>query len=208
MSFSSAPVVRFDLQASFDKAAVKSMILSAAYQNRGTATGAALDLARTAVLTSAAGYRGGQAVVVVITDGATQESAGVLSAAVAAMQAVAEVFVVGVGSEVNVDELHVIASAPTSMHVTVVAGVSDLGSVTSAVSMQVMCNAPPTILSATPSSIFLFSISSLAFFFRLALASLSFCSSSACLFSCSAFISRILSISCIALTLVRDFDPL
>ncbi len=91
--------------------------MSAAYQNRGTSTGAGLNRVRSDILTSGAGYRGGQAVVVVITDGATQEPADVLQMAVDAMQLVAEVFVIGVGNELITTELSLIGSRPSCQYV-------------------------------------------------------------------------------------------
>ena len=117
VSFATNAFVRFDFLASFDKNTVKSNILSAVYQATGTNTGRALDLARTALLTLSAGYRGGKAVVIVVTDGQTQETATVLSTAANSIQQVAEVFAVGVGQDVVLSELAVIASAPSSSHV-------------------------------------------------------------------------------------------
>ena len=76
-----------------------------------------MNLARNRLLTSAAGYRGNDAVVILLTDGATGETDAVLSAAAKAMQGVADVFAIGVGSLINTTQLNEIASAPASSHV-------------------------------------------------------------------------------------------
>ena len=88
VSYSSGAAVRFDFSASFDKATIQQMLLNAAYQAAGTATGAALDLARTQLLaTSARGHRlGVKTVVILVTDGNTQETSTVLVNAANAMK--------------------------------------------------------------------------------------------------------------------------
>ena len=121
VSYSSGAVIRFDFSASFDKATIQQMLLNAAYQAAGTATGAALNLARTQLLANTArGHRlGVNTVVILVTDGQTQEKSMVLANAATAMKGVAnvEVFAVGVGNNINVGELNVIASDPISTHV-------------------------------------------------------------------------------------------
>ena len=66
VSFSSTAFVRFNFTASYDKATIEAALLAAAYQATGTATGAALNLARTQLLTAAAGYRFGKTVVILV----------------------------------------------------------------------------------------------------------------------------------------------
>ena len=105
----------FDLNDSFDKTSIKSAILAAPYLNAGTATGRALNLARTDVLVASAGYRAERTVVVVVTDGNTQETAAVLQSAATQMQGLAEVFAIGVGVEINTSELATIASSASNV---------------------------------------------------------------------------------------------
>ena len=111
MSYSSSAVVRFNLTTSFDKATIQSMIMSAAYQNGGTGTGHGLNLIYSNVLTQSAGYRGGDAVVIVITNSPAQETATYLAQAAANVQSVATVFSIGVGSDVSLNELTVISGS-------------------------------------------------------------------------------------------------
>ena len=66
VSFSSSAFIRFNFTASYDKATIEAALLAAAYQATGTATGAALNLARTQLLTAAAGYRFGKTVVILV----------------------------------------------------------------------------------------------------------------------------------------------
>jgi collagen type VI alpha len=141
LTFSSAPVIQFDLDASFDKQTIKNAILAAPFQNAGTATGRALNMARTDLLTSAAGFRGIRTVVIVVTDGNTQEPAFTLASAAASMQAVAEVFAVGAGADIDVSELNVIASDPKASHVfqTTFDGLAT-AQITSALAGNVACN--------------------------------------------------------------------
>ena len=80
-------------------ASLQSAIMSAAYQNAGTVTGAALDFVRTSVLVPVAGYRGGHAAVLVVTDGNSQDS---VQSAADMLKAVAAVHAVGVGQEISV----------------------------------------------------------------------------------------------------------
>ena len=120
VTFSSTAVVRFNFVASFDKSTIVASILASPYQASGTATGASLDLVRLSVLTTAAGYRGSNAVVIVVTDGQSQEASTVVATAAAQLQGMAEVFAVGVGAEVNIVELNTIASSPSSSHVSTI----------------------------------------------------------------------------------------
>ncbi len=102
--------------------------MAAVYQGRGTATGRALDVVRTSVLTAAGGYRGGKAVVVVITDGQTQETADVLQTAAEQLQSnsFVSVFTLGIGGEANQTELAIIASQPLTNFVYLVADFDEL----------------------------------------------------------------------------------
>ena len=66
VSFSSNAFIRFDFETSFDKTTIENNLLAADYQASGTATGKALDLARTDLLVSSAGYRFGKTVVILV----------------------------------------------------------------------------------------------------------------------------------------------
>jgi hypothetical protein len=84
--------------------------MAATYQARGTATGRALDFTATSALSSTNGARGSSAVVVLLTDGPTQETAEVLAAGAQNLQAVATVFAIGVRPDHSLAELQVAAS--------------------------------------------------------------------------------------------------
>ena len=114
VSYSSVVIQRFNFAAHTSSASLQSAIMSAAYQNAGTVTGAALDFVRTSVLVPAAGYRGGHAAVLVVTDGNSQDS---VQPAADMLKAVAAVHAVGVGQEISVSQLNDIASTPASEHV-------------------------------------------------------------------------------------------
>ena len=89
VSFSSSAFIRFNFGASYDKSVVESMLLAAAYQATGTATGAALNLTRTQLFTDASHRAGVKTVVILVTDGYTQETSSVLMSSANAMKAVA-----------------------------------------------------------------------------------------------------------------------
>jgi hypothetical protein len=116
VSYSSSAFVRFNFLSSTSVSAVQQLILADNWQAGGTATASALNLVRSSLLTSAAGFRGGKAVVIVVTDGNTQESMSSLTSAVSALHAVAEVFAVGVGQEISATQIQLIASEPKAQH--------------------------------------------------------------------------------------------
>ena len=117
ITYSNVARVRFDFSQSYDGPTIENAIITQTYMNGGTATASALSLADTLLSSSDSGYDGGKAVVIVVTDGVSQETGTVLTMAINNLQAAAEVFVVGVGSQVSVPELNQIASAPSSSHV-------------------------------------------------------------------------------------------
>lgn len=114
--YSSGARVWFDFQSSFNKAEIQQAILDVPYVGKGTATGAALNKAREELLLpdpATTGRRPGyKAVVLVITDGATQESEEFLQLAATNLHAVPDtsVFALGITDFVEVEELGVIAS--------------------------------------------------------------------------------------------------
>jgi hypothetical protein len=131
--FSTGSRVVFDFDFSFDKATLQSAVSEIAYADAGTRTGLALDKVTDELLNTANVPTSGRrtevpAVVLVITDGNTQEDAGTLETAAGRLRDTgAEVFALGVGSEINQSELETIASTPYSTHVSSVAGIEDLG---------------------------------------------------------------------------------
>jgi hypothetical protein len=129
VSFSSSAFVRLYLDTTFDSAAAQQMVLQAPYQGRGTVTGNALNIVYEQVLAVDHGYRQAHVAVVVVTDGQTQESADILQHAAEQLQDAADVYVIGVGSDVNVTELGIIASRPATEHVVVVESIDMLGDV-------------------------------------------------------------------------------
>ena len=94
VSFSSTAFVRFDFLASFNSTTIQANILAAAYQATGTATGRALNLAVSSLFVPSAGYRGIKTVVIVVTDGMSQEQSSFVAAAALNIQQYAEVFAV------------------------------------------------------------------------------------------------------------------
>ncbi len=72
VSFASVARIRFDFSASYDKSQIQANILAVVYQGTGTATASALDLADSLLTSGDTGYRGGKAVVIVVTDGQSQ----------------------------------------------------------------------------------------------------------------------------------------
>jgi hypothetical protein len=112
--FDSRPRPQFDFDFSYDKATLQNEVLNFFYDTatlHGTATGAGLDYVTNNILTSSAGYRGGDALVFVITDGVSQESSSTVQTAADNLKATgAHVVAVGISSQVSLSQLHVIAS--------------------------------------------------------------------------------------------------
>jgi hypothetical protein len=111
--YSTHPTLIFDFEENgFDKDTIIANVDRAQLIGKSTATGAALNLVRTQLLLAGRrGYRGVDTAVVVITDGHTLEEQSVLLDAVQQLHSTgASVYALGVGSEVNKPELHLIAS--------------------------------------------------------------------------------------------------
>src|SRR5689334_8677203 len=117
VTYGSNAGARFTLSASHSIPVIQSNINAAAYLNSGTATGRALNTAVNRLFIPSAGYRGSKAIVILISDGQTQETADILSAAVTNIKSYAEVYSIGVGGDANEAELRTIASEPTTAHV-------------------------------------------------------------------------------------------
>ena len=86
---------------------VATSLLRAPYLARGTATGEALDLVRLGALDPSRGWRSGETMIVLITDGPSAESSGRVETAASALRLVDGVTLLGVGiGSADVDELH------------------------------------------------------------------------------------------------------
>jgi len=118
MLFNSSPslLTNFD----DDKQSIKDAINSYTYppgNTAGTATGAALNFATDNIIQASAGYRGGDLVVYVITDGQSQEDDTVVSSAAATLHNTgAEVIVIGITGSVDETELNTIATAESNVY--------------------------------------------------------------------------------------------
>ena len=106
-----------------------------------TYTAQALDTVTNQLLSTSAvnGYRHGRVAVVLFSISSSLDNLASLQASAAALQAKAEVFVLGIGPSVNVTQMNAIASQPTASHVVTLsiaqlmsfANVTDVAAVTS-----------------------------------------------------------------------------
>lgn len=117
MTYSTHPQLIFDFDTDFDKSTLIQRVQALTWIGKSTATGAALDLVRSSLFQSpSSGYRGENAAVIVITDGNTLEEPEVLHAAVDALHATGvEVYAFGVGEEINLPELNLIATTGSNV---------------------------------------------------------------------------------------------
>ena len=117
ISFSSSAQVQFYLNTYHDKSALLTAINNLPYSGGGTDTAAALNLLEQSGFTSANGGRPlTQAiprVAVVITDGQSNDASATAAAAQSAHDAGITILAVGIGSNVDNDELTAIASDPS-----------------------------------------------------------------------------------------------
>ena len=117
ISFSSSAQVQFYLNTYHDKSALLTAINNLPYSGGGTDTAAGLNLLRQSGFTSANGGRPlTQAiprVAVVITDGQSNDGTATAAAAQSAHDAGITILAVGIGSNVDNDELTAIASDPS-----------------------------------------------------------------------------------------------
>ena len=117
ISYSSSATARFYLNSYHDKTSLLTAINNLPFSNGGTDTAAAIDLLRLSGFTSTNGGRPqSQAiprVAVVITDGYSNSYTATVAAAQSAHDDDITILSVGIGSNVNSDELDAIASDPT-----------------------------------------------------------------------------------------------
>jgi uncharacterized protein YegL len=105
---------------SADKAAVKSAVASMAQMQRNTNTGAGLALAKTMIDTQ--GRQNTSKAVIIITDGQANEGQSPTAVAATLKAEQIEIFGVGVGTQIDVQQLQAICSLPLSDHYFTVAG--------------------------------------------------------------------------------------
>jgi hypothetical protein len=119
MMFHFEPLPQFDFDDFSTKRSVQDAVRNMVYPTEelfGTATGSALDFVRTNLLRTSAGYRGGDAIIYVITDGASQEEPSFVERAANDLKATgAEVVAIGITDLVNSAQLAVIASGPENV---------------------------------------------------------------------------------------------
>lgn len=118
VQYASETQLEFDFLRWFDKASIVDDILDTVYLRGSTVTGAALKFASNNLLVPSAGWRENAvpAVVVVVTDGQSSETQEVLLHGIGKIKAKADdVLAFGVGSEIGLDELELIASSPNNV---------------------------------------------------------------------------------------------
>jgi len=120
--FHSKPLPQFDFTAHNDPPAIAEAFGQFTYPTdklHGTATGRALNFVANSLLTPSAGHRTGgdvQTVVLVVTDGKSQESDSVVAEAAATLHAMSSsVIVLGISDQVNPAQLNTIAGAGGSV---------------------------------------------------------------------------------------------
>jgi len=108
---------RFFMNTFTDKDAVLEEIQNCPYYGRGTKTAQALSEVASHSLQPYNGWRGHPTAVVVITDGRSQDAAGLAAAAKAVKAKATRVIAIGIGPNVVGDELVTIASQPSDTNV-------------------------------------------------------------------------------------------
>ncbi|XP_069121954.1 collagen alpha-1(XII) chain-like [Argopecten irradians] len=127
--YSTAISVSFLLNQFNTKDAVKKAVDGIQYSPGGTKTAAAIDKAVNEVFSTLNGARNGAAkVMVLITDGRSENTSNTLTAAKNARMSGITIFTLGVTQNVNKTELDGIASAPSCTHSYIVNSFSDLDS--------------------------------------------------------------------------------
>lgn len=112
----------------FDKAAILAEIADIPYYGRGTRTAKALQVTANHHLTAYSGWRGGEVptIVIVLTDGKSQDDADIDKYAKLLRAKATRVIAIGVGDNIEEQELVRIATAPGALNVIQVNTFSDL----------------------------------------------------------------------------------
>jgi len=111
-------------------AAVQDVIRGIVQNSGGTNTHEALDTLRTSIFTESAGSRKNAAKIAIIqTDGKSSENEKTITAAARLKEEGVIVFAIGIGSGIDEQELHAMASEPTCTHVRILEDFQELNSV-------------------------------------------------------------------------------
>ena len=116
-TFAYTTTISFDFNAGASASEVLDLLDDSPYDltaNLGTATAGALAHVTNTLFDESQGYRGGHAIVVIITDGRSSEGLAETRAAASALHQIENTAVisVGIGSDVGFDELQAIADSP------------------------------------------------------------------------------------------------
>ncbi|KAK7094802.1 uncharacterized protein [Littorina saxatilis] len=144
LTFSTGYKTVFDFNDFNDKAAVQAAIKAAQYLPGQTDTDQALNYAASTLFNaaSASGARAASAkVAVIVTDGKATHSASAVEKAKELRDKGVTVFVIGVGDQVDRNELDSLATQPNCTHVQVLKDYQDLDALRSEI-QQVSCKAP------------------------------------------------------------------
>lgn len=136
--FSTEPELIFAFNESYDPQEIQRQLFSLPYPGLGTATGSALDFVRTELLLESQGWRGNNTVILLVSDGLSQEESGVVSLAANRLHSAiqGDIYAVGVGESARQPngalnaELKTIVSIPASEFLLTVASFSGLSSET------------------------------------------------------------------------------
>ncbi|XP_005097989.1 collagen alpha-1(XII) chain-like [Aplysia californica] len=138
VSFSTNATVEFHLDEFYDQKDVRDHVEMIRYTGGGTNTGDALKLVNDSVLISEHGVRSNVPhVVIVITDGRSQNSPDTRAQAKALKDSGIFMFAIGVGPYVDDQELKDIASAPSENFMFTIAGYDTLPSIKSTLALRV-----------------------------------------------------------------------
>jgi len=117
---------RFFFNTEYDKGVILEAIQDTPYYGKGTDTAKALLETASHSLQAYNGWRGQPTAVVLITDGNDQDGSGIADAAAALKASATRVIVIGIGPNVDHDELITIASQPSDTNVYMTASYEDL----------------------------------------------------------------------------------
>ncbi|KAK3609157.1 hypothetical protein CHS0354_002136 [Potamilus streckersoni] len=138
ITFSSQNHLEWNLNTYGDKQALVNASLRIRYVAGTTQTSQALQYARTNVFTPGAGDRQGfPNVAIILTDGQSANPSQTATAA-AALQLVAKVIAIGIGTSVDTNELHVIATDPDQQNVFLLRDFHELQNVVAKI-ISVLC---------------------------------------------------------------------
>lgn len=148
ISYDSNNRLDFDFKTHSTAASLKFAISSASYTGGGTKTSKAIDLARTQFSSTSSGVRpdseGVSKVLVVLTDGSSDDPAGAIAAAEKVKALNVNIFTIGLGSSLNRNELLGMATEPQEEHFIELSQVKDIEAFSSTMATY-SCNEPAKI---------------------------------------------------------------